>query len=706
MKMKIHPVLIAVGIGVFLLLGCVKNVPPSEEVAEEDPEEYDNGPEAEKPLDWGDEEEWIDEDDREIPEVGVVRERPTVRQQAVQAIGNLVDGVEIGRGVSRRGVTIFPLIQRTWNGSGSLKTLDQYSGNLVITDRAPNRDEIARVYVDNQGRHSVLLFAGELLVGGMQNRIVAMDIIVPAGVRDFAVPVFSAEANRWSVHETRMRFVSSRDVSPAPIRYTIFASPRQSLGQRNQLIHREINALLNHYRAKSGTEDLSTLYAQGNLPGLLQCFYGNFVFNWPDDTVGFIAMSERKILGIEIFPNVQAFQANWRKTLDGILAGRAVLDQACRNGQSEVANRAAAQAVLNFLLRAQLTSPTAALAQEERQGQVRHLRIVNQYLKGMALLEGGSVIHLSVLGPAPMQPEVAVEERQDTFIEYENPEPTGYAAYWYDYTYWYGHGYWCGYPYWYGPWYRPYWAYYRCWPHWPYWPYWAYWAYYYPYPPYPPHHRPPHDHPGHGDHPGDHNHPDHPDDPGNHDDPDRPSLPAIAAGSDADNRTVRPGDSSAEARRDPNGRDRRFTTTSPTVDPQATQATGAGEVAPRRPVRPASVGAKPEQGVSSKPKSVKRPAAVGPAKASKPPVAKQTDQKKPKPATTKADQKPSKPKPPATDTEKKGNKQQPAADQTSNPGQQPVIKLLKSNKPKKPATAKPAKTEDKDKNKEEKKKKK
>jgi hypothetical protein len=43
------------------------------ELAEEDPAEYDNGPEVERPIDWGSEEEWIDQDDREIPENTAVR---------------------------------------------------------------------------------------------------------------------------------------------------------------------------------------------------------------------------------------------------------------------------------------------------------------------------------------------------------------------------------------------------------------------------------------------------------------------------------------------------------------------------------------------------------------------------------------------------------------------------------------------------------
>jgi hypothetical protein len=100
----------------------------------------------------------------------------------------------------------------------------------------------------------------------MQNRIVAMDLIIPAGTRDFPGPVFSAEANRWSLHQTRERFVSSRDVSPAPIRYTIYASPRQSLPQRNNLIHREINELLNYYDTKSGT-GIFDAHARASYPG-------------------------------------------------------------------------------------------------------------------------------------------------------------------------------------------------------------------------------------------------------------------------------------------------------------------------------------------------------------------------------------------------------------------------------------------------------
>jgi len=440
--------------------------------------------------------------------------------------------------------------------------------------------------------------------------------------------------------------------------------------------------LLNYYDTKSGTEDLSTLYARGELPRLLQCFHYDFSFYWPRRTVGYIVMSDRKILGIEIFPNSQAFQANWRKTLDGILAGRAVLDQACRYSGGEPSSRAAAQAALNSLLRAQLTSPLTGMTRDEKRGQARHLRVASQYLKGMALLEGADIVHLSVLGPMAGIPKTTETSKRYEIVEDQCPESGGFACYWYHYTYWYGCRYCYGYPYrhgyryWHGYYYRPYWAYWAYWPYWPYWPYWAY------YPPYPPPHRPPHDHP------------DHDDDPGPPDDPRLPDVPAGVGAATGHHHS--PGN----IRRGPSAAERRVTRTRPAAGYQAERTTGDREMTVRRPARPAGIGAKPEvtekpapaASKKPKPKAVKTPARVESTRRTKPPVARQIKETEAKTSVEKTEQ---------------PNKQKPsAADQPSGSTKQPETKPAKITKPKKPAAAKPAKSNDQEKKEEKKKKKK
>ncbi|MBI1756388.1 MAG: hypothetical protein HYR64_04690 [Fimbriimonas ginsengisoli] len=68
---------------------------------------------------------------------------------------------------------------------------------LVEIVELPGGQEVNSLEVRNKGDLPLLLFAGELLLGGKQDRIVGKDSIVPAkGRRD--VPVFCVEHGRWS----------------------------------------------------------------------------------------------------------------------------------------------------------------------------------------------------------------------------------------------------------------------------------------------------------------------------------------------------------------------------------------------------------------------------------------------------------------------------------------------------------------------------
>src|SRR5262249_54771877 len=71
----------------------------------------------------------------------------------------------------------------------SVATLDeaQGSGALLITERGSAT--VPELIVDNRGKTHVLLLAGEILVGGRQNRVLREDILLPplSGPRPISV---------------------------------------------------------------------------------------------------------------------------------------------------------------------------------------------------------------------------------------------------------------------------------------------------------------------------------------------------------------------------------------------------------------------------------------------------------------------------------------------------------------------------------------
>ena len=107
------------------------------------------------------------------------------------------------------------------HGSGQPLTIETLEdARAAARSRSPSGAAVARVpdvVVDNRGKSHVLLLAGEILVGGKQNRVLREDILLPplSGARP--IGVYCVEQGRWN--EGRRDFESSspsRTRSPAP----------------------------------------------------------------------------------------------------------------------------------------------------------------------------------------------------------------------------------------------------------------------------------------------------------------------------------------------------------------------------------------------------------------------------------------------------------------------------------------------------------
>jgi hypothetical protein len=80
----------------------------------------------------------------------------------------------------------------------AMSTLEeaQSSGALLITERGSAT--VPELIVDNRGKTHVFLLAGEILVGGKQNRVLREDILLPPLSGPRSISVYCVEQGRWS----------------------------------------------------------------------------------------------------------------------------------------------------------------------------------------------------------------------------------------------------------------------------------------------------------------------------------------------------------------------------------------------------------------------------------------------------------------------------------------------------------------------------
>jgi hypothetical protein len=80
-------------------------------------------------------------------------------------------------------------------------TLDEgLKARTVIVAESKNTGIVNLLFVTNRSHQSLFLMAGEILIGGLQNRCVGRDTIIPPGKTSVPITVFCVEHARWAGH--------------------------------------------------------------------------------------------------------------------------------------------------------------------------------------------------------------------------------------------------------------------------------------------------------------------------------------------------------------------------------------------------------------------------------------------------------------------------------------------------------------------------
>ena len=96
-------------------------------------------------------------------------------------------------------------------------------GTLTVTERA--QASVPELIAENRGKTHVLLLAGEILVGGKQNRVLREDLLLPplSGPRNIAV--YCVEQGRWN--EGRKDFDSRSSLVQPSVRSEVLGRAEQ-----------------------------------------------------------------------------------------------------------------------------------------------------------------------------------------------------------------------------------------------------------------------------------------------------------------------------------------------------------------------------------------------------------------------------------------------------------------------------------------------
>jgi hypothetical protein len=98
-----------------------------------------------------------------------------------------------------RNLTLIPVYDSRATTGNPYITLDEgLKSGLVTVRESANGGEVNTLYLTNKSNKPLYLMAGEVVLGGQQDRCIGNDALVKAGTRKLPITVFCVEHGRWT----------------------------------------------------------------------------------------------------------------------------------------------------------------------------------------------------------------------------------------------------------------------------------------------------------------------------------------------------------------------------------------------------------------------------------------------------------------------------------------------------------------------------
>jgi hypothetical protein len=323
------------------------------------------------------------------PPPGWARERILVDGPDVPtpaAPGHLPDwkrtmtALRVGAASRHGSLTVFWLSANLPAPPLEIATLDEAraSGALVIAER--ERAAVPELSVDNRGKTYVLLLAGEILVGGKQNRVLREDILLPPLSGPRALGVYCVEQGRWN--EGRRDFESKSTFAHPGLRREVYDKADQAR------VWKEVARSASVAAAPSPTASYQQVYEQPAVREQLDETERGLDVRAASGALGAAVFVGSGLSGIDVFRDAGLFAREWRKLL------RAYAVEAYGRGQTapdpETKQRVELRRVLDgAAMAAGLIHTNAGV------GQVFEFKLPQH--RGAVLGYEGAIVHAAIL---------------------------------------------------------------------------------------------------------------------------------------------------------------------------------------------------------------------------------------------------------------------------------------------------------------------
>jgi hypothetical protein len=305
-----------------------------------------------------------------------------------ETINKILDGVTLGTPVTSGRVAIVPLF-RDGPSAPACKPLDDALrlGEVEITEAGAG--SVPSLIVINKSETSVLIMQGDELLGGMQNRIVNISVIV--GAKSVVnLPVSCVEAGRW--HPTSRRFSAGEKVFPSlrhELREQVEKSHRITGHHASDQSHvwRRVEEKLARLQYNSPTQAMHEAY-EARRADLSEA---ESALAYVEGASGLVCFVPGATPFAEMFDSPATCRKVWGRLVRSIAFEAMTTDESPEAKDSGSAARSLIEA-----------AKPGRTEEASTPGAGQELRIEGEGVSGSALLLDGQLVHCALFAGAPL----------------------------------------------------------------------------------------------------------------------------------------------------------------------------------------------------------------------------------------------------------------------------------------------------------------
>lgn len=197
------------------------------------------------------------------------------------------------------GLTVFALRIRSGEDPTNYAALDEAirGGTLRVSDTGA----VARVTMQNTSRHLwVFAMAGEVILGGKQNRMLRDDVLLPPNSRPIEVGTYCVEKDRWT-GGPHAAFEKGAGVGNYALRRKALAGAPQAD------VWAQVEEEQRRFRVPSATKDFHAVLSDEAVQRELRAYHEAFVPVWRPRTVGVVVAQGGRIVSADLFASASLF---------------------------------------------------------------------------------------------------------------------------------------------------------------------------------------------------------------------------------------------------------------------------------------------------------------------------------------------------------------------------------------------------------------